>query len=184
MVPSNVFTDRMAEDQPQLSEDGGDHVKRRQGLPKLIEKRKVSPKYGVYELLSPIIDAYQAKLWLMSHDHGKGATTITETIKGDFSDQEEQLRARFGVAAIADVTGLVATEIVHLSLLSRSGAPARIIKNGKHHFNVVAAFTITADSCTSPAISSSSSSARTTLSSSEASLNRTSRACTSHSAHT
>lgn len=179
MVPSNFFPDRMAEDQPQLSEDGGDHVKRRQGLPKLIEKRRVSPKYGVYELLSPIIDADQAKLWLMSHDHGKGATTITETIKGDFSDQEEQLRARFGAAAIADVTGL--TEIVHLFLLSRSGAPARIIKD---HFNVVAAFTITADSCTSPARSSSSSSARTTLSSSEASLNRTSRACTSHSAHT
>lgn len=42
----------------------------------------------------------------MSLVHGKGVIPITETIKGDFLDQEEQLRARFGAAANVDATCL------------------------------------------------------------------------------
>lgn len=63
MVLSNLsFLILVTKDLPQLSEDGGDHIKQRRGHPKLMEERRVGPKYGVVdasELLSPIIDTDQ-----------------------------------------------------------------------------------------------------------------------------
>lgn len=63
MVLSNLsFLILVKKDLPQLSEDGGDHIKQRRGHPKLMEERRVGPTYGVVdasELLSPIIDTDQ-----------------------------------------------------------------------------------------------------------------------------
>lgn len=153
MMPSDFFFPGRVVDDPaqfsKMAEIISSGVRGFRQDPKLIEERRVSPNYGAvdaYELLSPIIDTDQAMMWLMSLVHGKGATTITETITGDLLDQEETLRARFGADAIVNATGLAGTEIAgDSSCYPIRGALIRVINDGKDYPKVEASLTITAD---------------------------------------
>jgi hypothetical protein len=153
MMPSDFFFPEPVENDPaqfsKMAEIISSGVKGFRQDPRLMEQRKVNPSYGAvdaYELMAPIIDTDQSMMWLMSLVHGKGATTVTETITGDLLDQEEILRARFGADAIVNATGLAGTEIAgDPSCYPIRGALIRVINDGKDFPKVEAALTITAD---------------------------------------
>ncbi|KKY29755.1 putative fad dependent oxidoreductase [Diaporthe ampelina] len=153
MMPSDFFFPEPVEKDPaqfsKMAEIISSGVKGFRQDSKLMEQRNVNPSYGAvdaYELLAPIIDTDQAMMWLMSLVHGKGATTVTETITGDLFHQEEILRARFGADAIINATGLAGTEIAgDPTCYPIRGALIRVINDGKDFAKVEAALTITAD---------------------------------------
>lgn len=153
MMPSGFFFPQPVEEDPaQLSkmlEIMMSGVKGFRRDTKLVEQRRVAPSYGAvdaYELLAPIIDTDQAMMWLMSLVHGKGAATVTETIRGDLLAQEDALRERFGADAIVNATGLAGTELAgDETCYPIRGGLIRVINDGRDFPKVESALTITAD---------------------------------------
>lgn len=115
----------------------------------LMEKRHIDPSYGAvdaYEHLAPIIDTDQCMSWLMKLVQVKGATLMTETLKGDILDLEEGLRRRFGVDVILNATGLAGAEVAgDSSCYPIRGGLIRVINDGTDFPKAEAALTISAD---------------------------------------
>lgn len=153
MMPSGFFFPTPIEDDPvqafKMAEIISSGVRGFRRDLRLMEQRKVNPSYGAvdaYELLAPVIDTDQAMMWLMSLVLGKGASTVTEAITGDLIDQEKALRARFGVDAIVNATGLSGTELAgDPSCYPIRGALIRVMNDGRDFPKVDSALTITAD---------------------------------------
>ncbi|KAE8326172.1 hypothetical protein BDV39DRAFT_216003 [Aspergillus sergii] len=115
----------------------------------LMEKRHIDPSYGAvdaYEHLAPIIDTDQCMSWLMQLVQAKGATLVTETLKGDILDHEESLRRRFGADVILNCTGLAGAELAgDSSCYPIRGGLIRVINDGTDFPKAEAALTISAD---------------------------------------
>ncbi|KAI1471013.1 FAD dependent oxidoreductase [Daldinia caldariorum] len=115
----------------------------------IIDERGVDPSYGAidaYELLAPVIDTDKAMVWLTELVESKGASLITETIRGDLVEIEDTLRARFEADVIVNCTGLQAQELAgDDSVYPIRGGLIRVINDGTDFPKVDAALTITAD---------------------------------------
>ncbi|KAL0566717.1 hypothetical protein V5O48_015289 [Marasmius crinis-equi] len=63
-----------------------------------------------YSFLAPTIDTDATMAWLMYLVKAKGAVLHTETIRGDLSSQELELRRKWGVDVIVNCTGIGSVE--------------------------------------------------------------------------
>ncbi|KAI9375882.1 hypothetical protein BJX61DRAFT_531232 [Aspergillus egyptiacus] len=115
----------------------------------LMEKRHIDPDYGAidaYEHLAPIIDTDQCMAWLLDLVQAKGATLVTETLRGDLLEQEEPLRRRFQADIILNATGLAGVELAgDTSCYPIRGGLIRVVNDGSDFPKVEAALTISAD---------------------------------------
>ena len=122
--------------------------------PDMIREFDVSSTYGAidaYEHLAPVIDTDRCMAFLTELVRGKGATLVTEIIRGDLFSQEDFLLARFDADAIVNATGLASIELAaDKSCYPYRGALLRLINDGKDFPKVDAALTITADPAHSP----------------------------------
>jgi D-amino-acid oxidase len=115
----------------------------------IIEDYNIGPGQGLqdaYQIMSPIIDSDQAMQWLMKLVQDKGAKLLTETMKGDLVDTEEDLRLRFSADAIVNATGLGAEELAaDKTCYPVRGALVRAVNDGTRFPRVEAALTLSAD---------------------------------------
>ncbi|KAF9262943.1 hypothetical protein L218DRAFT_372345 [Marasmius fiardii PR-910] len=118
------------------------------GWKKPHRKRRIDPNHGgvdAYEIMAPVIDTDTGMAWLMALVKAKGGEIITETIKGDLLNQEQQLRERFGVDTIIDSTGIARAQTAgDNSCYPIRGGLVRVINDGKDFPKVEAAMTISA----------------------------------------
>jgi D-amino-acid oxidase len=115
----------------------------------LIRERGINPEFPVadaYEILVPVIDTDQAMTWLMNLVRGKGATFITEAIRGDLLYQEDALLRRFDADVIINATGLAAAELAgDESCYPIRGCLLRVVNDGTQFPQITDALAISAD---------------------------------------
>ncbi|KAK1223404.1 hypothetical protein PQX77_013721 [Marasmius sp. AFHP31] len=115
----------------------------------LIKEFNVDPEHGgvdAYGIMAPVIDTDAAMKWLMELVQAKGASLVTETIKGDLLNQEDALRERFGAEVIINCTGIASAETAgDDSCYPIRGGLIRLINDGVHMPKVEAGLTISAD---------------------------------------
>lgn len=99
-----------------------------------------------YQLLSPAIDTDVYMMWLHFVLSCKGATFVTERIKGDLLSQEEELLSRFNAYAIVNATGLSAFELAgDKTVYPLRGAIIRVINDGTKFPKLTEALAVTHD---------------------------------------
>ncbi|KAE9403030.1 FAD dependent oxidoreductase [Gymnopus androsaceus JB14] len=115
----------------------------------LIGHHSVDQKAGMkdaYQLLSPAIDTDVYMMWLHFVLSCKGATFVTERIKGDLLSQEEELLSRFNAYAIVNATGLSAFELAgDKTVYPLRGAIIRVINDGTKFPKLTEALAVTHD---------------------------------------
>ncbi|KAK1227360.1 hypothetical protein PQX77_009644 [Marasmius sp. AFHP31] len=115
----------------------------------LIKEFNVDPVHGgvdAYGIMAPVIDTDAAMKWLMGLVQAKGATLVTEAIKGDLLNQEDALRNRFGAEVIINCTGIASAETAgDDSCYPIRGGLIRVINDGVSMPKVEAGLTISAD---------------------------------------
>lgn len=99
-----------------------------------------------YQLLSPAIDTDVYMMWLHFVLSCKGATFVTERIKGDLLSQEEELLSRFNAFALVNATGLSAQELAgDDTVYPLRGAIIRVKNDGTKFPKLTEALAVTHD---------------------------------------
>ena len=83
--------------------------------------------------------------WLLSEAEHAGCEIVHETLRGDLRTNEQNLRARFGVDAVVNCTGLGARTLVNDAMYPLQGAVIRVHNDGQSMPKITGAHCVTAD---------------------------------------
>ncbi|KAJ3737765.1 FAD dependent oxidoreductase [Lentinula guzmanii] len=115
----------------------------------LIQHHSIDQKAGMkdaYQLISPAVDTDVYMMWLHFVLSCKGATFVTERIKGSLLDQEEELLSRFDAYAMINATGLSALELAgDKTVYPLRGAIIRVKNDGTKFPKLTEALAVTHD---------------------------------------
>ncbi len=99
-----------------------------------------------YTYLTPMVDTDVYMSWLLGEVERAGCRVVERQFSGSLRGQEEELKRRFGVAAIVNCAGLGARELAEDAVTPNRGAMIRVRNDGAAMPQVTQAHCIAADS--------------------------------------